>query len=94
MRLAFRSIARFGLDHSNLSAPIVTDAKRNYKIDLKRPLDGYITQNETAQHLVIMLHEWWGLNHSITKTADIFSSQKLRVFVPDLYRGQPAKDAE
>lgn len=40
-----------------------------------------------------MIHEWWGLNNSITRTADIFSNDKLRVFVPDLYRGKPAKDA-
>jgi len=40
-----------------------------------------------------MIHEWWGFNTSIIKTADLFSTEKLRVFVPDLYRGAPAKNA-
>jgi|JI6StandDraft_1071083.scaffolds.fasta_scaffold04793_3 carboxymethylenebutenolidase len=41
-----------------------------------------------------MIHEWWGLNSSICQTATIFSNKKFGVFVPDLYRSQPAKDAE
>jgi dienelactone hydrolase len=57
-------------------------------------MEGYITENDAAKHLVIMIHEWWGFNTSITKTADLFSAKKsLRVFVPDLYRGSPAKNA-
>lgn len=92
MRLLFRSCRNFGLDHSNLSKAITTEAKRNYKIDLKTPLDGYLTPNE-VKHTVIMIHEWWGFNNSIVKTADLFSNKNLRVFVPDLYRGKPAKDA-
>lgn len=95
MRVIYRSYYRFGgLDHSNLSSAITTEAKRNYKVDGKHPLDGYITSNESAKHVVIMIHEWWGFNNSITKTADLFSNQNLRVFVPDLYRGKPAKNAE
>jgi dienelactone hydrolase len=41
-----------------------------------------------------MIHEWWGFNNSITKTADLFSNKNIRVFVPDFYRGKPAKNAE
>jgi carboxymethylenebutenolidase len=43
-----------------------------------------------------MIHEWWGLNKSICETADIFADlgKKFNVFVPDLYRSKPAKDAE
>jgi dienelactone hydrolase len=44
-------------------------------------------------HAVIMVHEWWGLNKSITHTADIFSNNNIKVFVPDLYRGKAAIDA-
>ena len=93
MRLIYRSCRNFGLDHSNLSKAITTEAKRNYKIDGKSPLEGYLTPNK-AQHTVIMIHEWWGFNNSIVNTAQIFSNSNLRVFVPDLYRGAPAKDAE
>jgi carboxymethylenebutenolidase len=41
-----------------------------------------------------MIHEWWGLNESITKTAEIFANNHIRVFVPDLYRGEAANNAE
>ena len=61
---------------------------------MENPIDGYITANSDAPSTVIMIHEWWGFNKSISKTADLFSSNKLRVFVPDLYRGTPAIDAE
>lgn len=40
-----------------------------------------------------MIHEWWGLNKSITHTADIFATLgNFRVFVPDLYKRNPAQD--
>jgi dienelactone hydrolase len=41
-----------------------------------------------------MIHEWWGFNESITKTAEIFSNKNIRVFVPDLYRNEAANSAE
>jgi dienelactone hydrolase len=44
-------------------------------------------------HTVIMIHEWWGLNKSITQTADIFSNKSIKVFVPDFYRDKAAIDA-
>lgn len=52
-----------------------------------------MTPNTSAPHAVIMLHEWWGFNKSMVKTADIFSNDIFKVFVPDLYRGKPAIDA-
>lgn len=97
MRLIFRSRQFFaGLDHSNLSSSITTEGNRNYKINLEKgdAIDGYITSNQDAKHVVIMIHEWWGFNKSIAKTADKFASKQLRVFVPDLYRGKPAINAE
>lgn len=93
MKLLYRSYRNFGLDHSNLSKAITTEAKRNYKVGGTAPLEGYLTPNN-AKHTVIMIHEWWGFNTSIVSTADIFANKNLRVFVPDLYRGAPAKDAE
>lgn len=94
MQLVYRSLRRFSLDFSNLSNSITTEGNRNYKISNKKPIDGYITDNVDAPATVIMIHEWWGFNKSIAKTADIFANEKLRVFVPDLYRGTPAIDSE
>ena len=42
-----------------------------------------------------MIHEWWGLNKSICETADIFANLgNFRVIVPDLFKRNPAGDAE
>jgi hypothetical protein len=89
MQLIYRSFARFSLDFSKLAPPVTKTGIRNYHITATRPVDGYATANFTSKaplHTVIMIHEWWGLNQSITKTAEIFSNQNIRVFVPDLYR--------
>lgn len=59
MRLIFRSRQFFaGLDHSNLSSSITTEGNRNYKINFDKgdAIDGYITANKTAKHVVIMIH--------------------------------------
>jgi dienelactone hydrolase len=76
------------LDFTDLNGPITRTGTKNYHIDATRPIDGYATRNfkEPNLHTVVMIHEWWGLNESITKTADIFSNGNIRVFVPDLYR--------
>jgi hypothetical protein len=55
MRLVYRSFRTFSLDHSNLSNAITTEAKRNYKIEGKDSIDGYLTANN-AKHTVIMIH--------------------------------------
>ena len=40
---------------------------------------------------VVLIHEWWGLNDQVKRTADRLAEEGFRVFVPDLYRGQHAK---
>ena len=96
MRFVSRSVFRFSLDHSNLNQAITHTGTKNYHIPAKRPIDGYATKNfnQSNLHTVIMIHEWWGLNQSITKTAEIFSSNNIRVFVPDLFRNEAANSAE
>ena len=94
MSLLFKSLRRFSLDFSNLSSSITTEANRNYSVDTSsQPIPGYLTANHSASHAVIMIHEWWGFNKSMAKTADYFSNNDIKVFVPDLYRGAPAIDA-
>lgn len=48
---------------------------------------------EKAPGLVVV-QEWWGLNEQIKKTAERFASAGFRALVPDLYRGEVAKDAD
>lgn len=39
---------------------------------------------------VLLLHEWWGLNHGITVLADALAREGYVVFAPDAYRGRVA----
>jgi hypothetical protein len=97
MRYLYRSVQRFSLDHSSLNPPVVKSGIRNFKIGSSPLIEGYLTNNGKSKpkmHTVVMIHEWWGFNESITKTAEIFSNQNIRVFVPDLYRGEAANSAE
>ena len=72
--LLSKSLYSFSMDFSNLSKPIITQGIKNYKIPNKNPIDGYITSNSIKKHAVIMIHEWWGFNKSMTTTADLFSN--------------------
>jgi dienelactone hydrolase len=97
MRYIYRSFFRFSLDHSSLKPEVTRSGLRNYKIDSKPQIEGYLTKNASSKskmHTVVMIHEWWGFNESITKTAEIFANNNIRVFVPDLYRGEAANSAE
>jgi dienelactone hydrolase len=97
MRYIFRTLQRFSLDHSSLKPEVTSSGLRNFKIASAPAIEGYLTKNGTSKgkmHTVVMIHEWWGFNQSITQTAEIFSSQNIRVFVPDLYRGEAANSAE
>jgi len=72
MRLVYKSLRRFGLDHSTLSPPVTKSGVRNYKIKENPIIEGYLTKNsatKTKMHTAIMIHEWWGFNQSITQTA-------------------------
>ena len=73
MQLVNRLARRFSLDFSNLPSTITQTGLRNLTISGKeRTVEGYKTKNfddKNSLHTVIMIHEWWGLNKSITQTA-------------------------
>lgn len=97
MRYLYRPLFRFSLDHSHLKPQVTRSGIKNFKIESAPLIDGYLTKNgvtKQSMHTVIMIHEWWGFNESITQTAEIFSNDNIRVFVPDLYRGEAANSAE
>lgn len=85
------------MDHSSLKPEVTSSGLRNFKIEAAPIIEGYLTKNGDSKdkmHTVVMIHEWWGFNQSITQTAEIFSNKNIRVFVPDLYRGEAANSAE
>jgi carboxymethylenebutenolidase len=43
---------------------------------------------------VVLVQEWWGLNHQIETVADRLAALGYAVIVPDLYHGHVANDAE
>ena len=43
---------------------------------------------------VILIHEWWGLNDQIKKTAERYANEGFIAIAPDLYRGKIAGDPD
>jgi carboxymethylenebutenolidase len=43
---------------------------------------------------IVVIQEWWGLNHQIKGVADTLAGAGYRALVPDLYRGKVAVDAK
>jgi carboxymethylenebutenolidase len=56
-------------------------------------LTGYLaTPDSPGPHpAVLLIHEWWGLNHGITVLADALADEGYVVFAPDVYRGKLAE---
>jgi len=68
-------------------------------IEYPRP-DGQIVKaylaepaNPSNAPAIVVIQEWWGLNHQIKGVADQLAKAGYRALVPDLYRGQLALEA-
>lgn len=62
-----------------------------------RPIYGYLTRPAGAKGPlpgIIVVHEWWGLNDNIRRTADRFAGEGYEVLAVDLYGGDSAQTAE
>jgi carboxymethylenebutenolidase len=85
------------LSMDSLSENIITEGERNMKFVVKdrEDCDGYISSENTDSELgLLVMQEWWGLNKSMTVTADNFAKLGFRTLVPDLYRGKIGHDKE
>ncbi|CAD8114191.1 unnamed protein product [Paramecium sonneborni] len=80
---------RFILKPQFFYSLVYQKAKPTTVIGDKLPI--YVTP---APYGLVVIQEWWGLNSSICKTADIMSTYGFKCVVPDLYRGKIAKDTE
>ena len=54
---------------------------------------GYLAVPDTPgpHPAVLLIHEWWGLNHGMTVLADALADEGYVVFAPDVYRGNLAE---
>jgi carboxymethylenebutenolidase len=82
---------------NTLSQNITQSGEHNvtFTVEGSEQGSGYLSPvNQTSQFGIVLLQEWWGMNKSITITADTFAAQGFRVICPDLYRGKVAIDHE
>jgi carboxymethylenebutenolidase len=49
---------------------------------------------DSARGIVVVTHEWWGLNDQIRGVADRLAAEGYAAIAPDLYRGEVAVDPE
>jgi carboxymethylenebutenolidase len=62
-----------------------------------KDVKGYLTKPANAKGplpAVIAIHEWWGLNDNIRRTADRLAGEGYEVLAVDLYNGQSAATAD
>jgi carboxymethylenebutenolidase len=81
----------------DLSSNITTEGIRNcvYKVENQEDGQGYLSpENSSSEYGIVLIQEWWGMNLSITLTADKFSKHGYRVLCPDMYRGKVGKNNE
>lgn len=81
-----------------LSENLTKAGEHNVKYSIKGQEDGqgYITSEPKEGSIgIVMIQEWWGMNKSITITANSFAkSGGFVVLTPDLYRGKVAQNRE
>lgn len=81
----------------DLSTNITSEGLRNVSFKVSNQEDGlgFLSQeNLTSELGLVLIQEWWGMNKSITLTADKFAKHGLRVLCPDMYRGKVAQNNE
>lgn len=49
---------------------------------------GYLAEPDREGPGLVVLHEWWGLDQSITPVADRFAEEGFVALVPDLFHGE------
>ncbi|HEY4126752.1 MAG TPA: dienelactone hydrolase family protein [Gammaproteobacteria bacterium] len=62
-----------------------------------KQVNGYLVRPSAAKGPlpgVIVIHEWWGLNDNIRKTADRLAGEGYEALAVDLYNGQSAENPD
>jgi carboxymethylenebutenolidase len=69
------------------------EANISFEVAGKESCPAYIAGQGNKLGLVV-IQEWWGMNKSITITADKFAKEGFVALIPDLYRGKVGKNHE
>lgn len=81
----------------SLPENIISIGQKNviFSVEGREDCHGYLSpENTNSEYGIVLIQEWWGLNKSITLTADRFAKNGFRVIIPDLYRGKVGKNSE
>jgi carboxymethylenebutenolidase len=66
----------------------------SYPAENGTTLSGYLAKPAATEAVqlpaILMVHEWWGLNHEITEMAEMLAAEGYIVLAPDTYRGNLA----
>lgn len=75
----------------------VSGSEVTYATVTGKPVKGYLVRPSAAKGPlpgIIVIHEWWGLNDNIRKTADRLAGEGYEALAVDLYDGQSATTPE
>src|SRR4051812_15289442 len=75
----------------------VTGAQVVYATVGGKQVKGYLVRPSAAKGPlpgIIVVHEWWGLNDNIRKTADRLAGEGYEALAVDLYDGQSAENPD
>jgi carboxymethylenebutenolidase len=59
-----------------------------------KTVPGYLAEPAQVRGVVVLVHEWWGLNEQTRGVADRYASEGFATFAVDLYDGVVAKIGE
>ena len=71
--------------------------KGNYltlKTHDNKSFEVYVSDSKKAQHAVLVIHGWWGLNKDVRHWADELSQLGYQVMAIDLYNGKTAMEPQ
>jgi carboxymethylenebutenolidase len=80
-----------------LPKELVTPGERNFSFPVEGREDGqgyFCAAGRESKNAIVLIQEWWGLNVSICKTAEVFAEKGFAVLAVDIYRGKCADSRE
>ena len=96
-RTALKAIGGVPLAAMGSSATLAATDNSEVSIStwMQESVGGYLARpSSEPAPAVLLIHEWWGLNDQIKKTAVRFADEGFLALAVDLYQGQVAQEPE